>query len=460
MQYKPHPYQQRAFDWIIDHPRCALFLEPGLGKTVVTLSAVRKLIDLCEVRRALVVAPKKVAETTWSDEVEKWGHLQSLRVSRVLGSPAQRRRALGVEADVYVISRDNFVWLLSEYGKKLPFDMLILDELTSFKSHSSQRFKALRLVRGGIDRIVGLTGTPAPNGLPDLWAQLFCIDGGERLGRSLTRYRETYFDLYRWNNIVVRCTPKPGGEAAIRARISDICLSMLAEDYLSLPDMIEHDVEVTLPPDAMKGYAAFEREKVMEVASSEITAASAAALMGKLAQYACGAVYDDGGTAREVHTAKLDAMEEIVESCAASGESVLVFYQYRHDRERIIARLSKAKGLRVAVYEDAAQLRQWNAGELDVLLAHPASTAYGLNMQRGGHYILWYSTGWDLELYTQANARLHRQGQERPVHVYRLIASGTVDTRAALSLSAKQQTQRGLMNGLKNLITLHTSHHD
>ncbi len=451
MRYVPHSYQQAATQWIVEKPCCALFLDMGLGKTVSTLTAVRRLIDGCEVNKVLVVAPKKVAESTWTAEAEKWDHLRGLRVERVMGTEHHRVAALEHDADVYVIGRDSFVWLAEYYGYELPMDMIVLDELTSFKSPKSQRFKAMRKIRPTVGRVVGLTGTPAPNGLLDLWAQLYCIDGGERLGKFVTRYRDMYFDVHRWNNIVVRCSVKKGCADIIRRKIADICLSMQARDYLQLPDLIVHDVKIALPDSVMRGYTDFEREKVLEFTAeheneaANILANSAAGLMNKLSQYANGAVYDDERTVHEVHGEKLDRLAEIVE---AAQSPVLVFYQYQHDATRIAARL---KGLKVKRYEGDKDLTAWNAGRIDVLLAHPASTAFGLNMQSGGHYIVWFGTGWNLELYQQANARLHRQGQPFPVQVYKLLCAGTVDERANAALNSKKNVQQSLLESLKSL---------
>lgn len=457
MKFTPHQYQLEAMQWIFSHPRCALFIDLGLGKTVITLTAAQQLIDDCEVSRVLVIAPKKVAEATWTAEAEKWDHLKGLRVVKVLGTEKQRNVALAQKADVYVTGRDNFVWLMGRYDGKLPFDMLVIDELTSFKSNTSQRFKAMRLATPTIHRVVGLTGTPAPNGMIDLWAQMYCIDMGERLGRSITKYRDVYFEIYKWNNIIVRCELKKGADEVIRHKIADICLSMQAKDYLQLPDMMTHTVCVPLTAAVMDRYQKFEEEKVLEFAQEHkdeetaVLATSAAALMNKLSQFANGAVYDEDRNAHEIHDEKLDALVEIIE--AVNGQSVLVFYQYKHDIARIQHRL---KGLRVAVYESEQQLRDWNAHKIDVLLAHPASTAYGLNMQDGGHYIAWFGTGWNLELYQQANARLHRQGQRYPVHVYQLVCPGTVDEKAAAALDAKKSVQQALLDSLNTLITKYT----
>lgn len=456
MNYKPYDYQRTATKWILQHPRCGLFLDMGLGKTVSTLTAIQEMIDDCEISRALVVAPKKVAETTWSTEAQKWNHLQGLKVVKVMGTEKKRKLALAEQADVYVIGRDSFVWLVGQYGGMLPFDVLVIDELTSFKSAKSERFKAMRIAVPTVKRVIGLTGTPAPNGLIDLWAQMYCLDMGQRLGKSVTKYRETYFETHKWNNIIVRCDVKKGCDEIIRSKISDICLSMQAKDYLQLPALLTHTVKVQLSPATMEKYTQFEKEKVLEFADehagepANILANSAAGLMNKLAQFANGAIYDDDRNVHEIHSEKLDRLAEIVE--AANGSSVLVFYQYKHDVTRI---QKKLKGYRVEVYKDDRQLTDWNAGRIDVLLAHPASTAFGLNMQQGGHYIVWFGTGWNLELYQQANARLHRQGQKYPVTVYKLLCASTVDERASAALENKKGVQQSLLDSLNYLIQKH-----
>lgn len=457
MIYQPYEYQRTAEQWILDNPYCGLFLDMGLGKTVLTLTALQRMIDYCEIDRVLVVAPKKVAETTWTTEAMKWDHLQTLKVAKVMGTEKKRKLALAESADIYVIGRDNFVWLVGQYGGRLPFDVLVIDELTSFKNSKSQRFKAMRVVRPSVQRVIGLTGTPAPNGLIDLWGQMYCIDMGERLGKSVTKYRENYFNSRSWNNIVVRCDVKKGCDEIIKNRISDICLSMQAKDYLQLPDLLIHTVPVELSPATLGAYNKFEREKVLEFREehgdepSNILANSAAGLMNKLSQFANGAVYDAERNVHEIHDEKVDKLVEIVEG--ANGSGVLVYYQFKHDIPRIIRKL---KGYKVAVYEGEKQLIDWNAGKIDVLLAHPASTAYGLNMQQGGHYIVWFGTGWDLELYQQANARLHRQGQKHPVTVYKLIAAHTVDERASAALEDKKVKQQSLLDSLNYLIRKYT----
>lgn len=457
MVFNPYDYQTAGVRHILKWERCCLFWQMGLGKSVVTLTAVQQLIDDCEVSRVLVVAPKKVAETTWSTEAEKWEHLHSLRVVKVMGTEKQRKLALASNADVYVIGRDSFVWLVGLYGGNLPFDVLVIDELTSFKSSKSNRFKAMRMATPTVKRVIGLTGTPAPNGLIDLWAQMYCIDQGERLGKSISRYREAYFETHKWNNIIVRCDVKKGCDKIIRDKIADICLSMQAKDYLQLPDMITHTTTVELSPKMMAAYTKFEKEKVLEFKAehgdepANVLAQSAAGLMNKLSQFANGAIYDEDMQVHAIHDEKIDRLAEIVE--AANGSSVLVFYQYKHDIPRITAKL---KGYKVRTYQGEKDLIDWNAGEIDVLLAHPASTAYGLNMQQGGHYIVWFGTGWNLELYQQANARLHRQGQRYPVTVYRLLCRGTVDERAAAALDNKKGVQQGLLDSLNYLIRKHS----
>ena len=455
MKFRPYEYQKTAMKWILSKPRCGLFLDMGLGKTVSTLTAIQELMDDCEISRTLVVAPKKVAETTWTTEAEKWDHLKGMRVAKVMGTEKQRKIALAEKADVYVIGRDNFVWLVGLYGGFLPFDVLVIDELTSFKSSKSERFKAMRMAVPTVKRVIGLTGTPAPNGLIDLWAQMYCLDMGQRLGKSVTKYRETYFDVYNRNGITVRCDIKKGCEQIIRNKIADICLSMQAKDYLQLPDLLVHTERVELSKAIMDKYATFEKEKVLEFKAehgsepANVLANSAAGLMNKLSQFANGAVYDEDRNVHEIHDEKLERLAELVE---AANSPVLVFYQYKHDIDRIAKKL---KGYRVVAYEGEAQLLEWNAGKIDVLLAHPASTAYGLNMQQGGHYIVWFGTGWNLELYQQANARLHRQGQQYPVTVYKLLCSHTVDERANAALESKKGVQQSLLDSLNYLLRKH-----
>lgn len=453
MEFRPHSYQTRAVEWIIAHPRCALFLDMGLGKSVITLTAIRELRDYGEVSHALVVAPKKVAEATWTAEAAKWGHLSDLKVVAVTGDAKRRAKALDTPADVHVIGRDCLLWLCGRYGgfDRMPFDMLVLDELTSFKSHTSKRHRLARRMAERCARVVGLTGTPAPNGLIDLWGQMMCVDGGLSLGKSLERYRSAYFSPVKWNNVIIKCPPKRGAAEAIAGLLAPVCMRLDAGDWLELPPVTYHTARVELPPPVMRAYREFERDRVMELAASgaEVTAANAAVLMGKLAQFANGAVYDDAGGVTDIHGEKADALAELVEQ---AHSPVLVFHQYRHDLPKIEGRL---KGYRVRRYGGPDDLTAWNAGEVDVLLAHPASTAYGLNMQDGGHYVVWYGTGWDLELYLQGNARVHRQGQRMPVHIYRLVCAGTADERALAAIEGKAGEEDALTAELRRLMEMY-----
>lgn len=453
IKFRAHPYQRRAIRWVEDHPRCCLFMEMGLGKTVVALTAAQNLILSGDVDRVLVIAPKKVAESTWSNEVGKWAHLAWLRVSCILGTAAQRRKALAADAEIYVTSRDNVVWLVNECNGVLPYDMIVLDELTSFKSSRARRSKALRLGSLQTVRVVGLTGTPTPNGLYDLWGLMACIDKGVRLGRFITKFRQRWFDVIEHNHIPIRITPKKGAQAEIMNLIRDICLSMRTKDYLTLPAMIETDVPVALPERIMKSYRRFERDKVLEYknsaeaekGSATLITNGAATLLGKLTQYASGAIYAEDGSVIDIHSEKLERLKELVET--ADGP-MLCFYQYKHEATRIKEAL---KGVRVETYSDKRQLDQWNAGEIDVLLAHPSSTAFGLNMQQGGSLIVWFTPTWNLELYQQANARLHRQGQTQQVRVFRLMAAGTTDERILAAINAKASGQNAIMQILAGL---------
>lgn len=395
------------------------------------------------------MAPKKVAEATWTVEAQKWDHLQHLRVISVMGTAKQRIRALHTPGDVWVVGRDNVQWLVDYYRNDWPFDMVVLDESTSFKNPSSKRFKALRLVRSRIRRMVLLTGTPAPNGLEDLWAQIYLLDGGQRLGRTITEYRKIFFRQDpSWPGQPYRTySPLTGADEQIRRLISDICVSLKAEDYLQLPERIENMVPVALDDAARKAYKRLEREMLLEVDESTITAQTAAVLNGKLLQLCSGAVYDTAGNPVHIHDCKLEAFDELMEQLG--GEHTLVFYWFQHERDRLLERLSKA-GRRVRVYSEAADADAWNAGEVDVLLAHPASCAYGLNLQAGGHHIVWYGyPNWNLEMYQQANARLHRQGQAYPVIVHHLVVQNGMDEDVVAALHVKGDGQEALMQALK-----------
>ena len=448
MIYEPYPYQQYCAARIVADAAVGLFLDMGLGKTVITLDAINTLrYDRWAVQRVLIIAPKKVAEGTWTKEAQKWEHLRHLRISAVLGSQQKRLRALATPADIYVINRDNVAWLVDYFKNAWPFDMVVLDESSSFKNSQSKRFKALKLVRSRINRLVELTGTPASNGLIDLWAQIYLLDGGARLGRTLGQYRERFFDPdKRSRTQIFSYTPKDGSMEYIQQAIGDICVSMKAEDYLNLPDRMFDDVPVVLDDKARKAYRQLERDLLLELDEGQITAASAGVLTGKLLQLCNGAVYDSEKRPLAIHNCMVAAFLEVLEQL--NGQHCLVFYNFQHDRDRLLAALEPL-GLRVRVYQSAADEDAWNAGEIDVLLAHPASCAYGLNLQNGGHHIVWFGLTWSLEQYEQANKRLHRQGQRHPVIVHHLVVQGGMDEDVIESLRAKGDTQEALMDALK-----------
>ena len=401
------------------------------------------------VSRCLVVAPKKVAEATWTSEAGKWDHLRHMRVIPVLGGVQKRVRALYTQGDVWVINRENFPWLVDYPRNDWPFDMVVIDESTSFKNPQSKRFKAMKLVLSRIARRVILTGTPAPNGLEDLWAQVYMLDQGARLGRTLTSYREAFFTQDRAypGQHYRTYSPQDGADARIRAAVSDICVSMKAEDYLELPDYVENIVPVALDEKARKAYGKMEREMLLEMDGQVITAGTAAVLNGKLLQLCSGAVYDaDGGVVR-IHDCKLEAFLEVVEQL--HGEHAVVFYWFQHERDRLLEALMPS-GLRVRVYRGAADEQAWNRGGIDILLAHPASCGYGLNLQAGGHHAVWFSyPNWALEIYQQANKRLHRQGQQHPVIAHHLVVQGGMDEEVFAVLQGKGDAQEALMQALK-----------
>lgn len=401
------------------------------------------------VRKVLVIAPKKVAEGTWTKEKDKWDHTKILRISPVLGSQAKRIRALNTPADIYITNRENVVWLVDYYRNSWPFDMVVVDESSSFKSHSAKRFKALASVSDRIDRMVELTGTPSPNGLDDLWAQVFLLDGGERLEKRYTWFRERYFqpDKRGADGMVYSYAAKPGTERSILDRISDICISMKAEDYLQLPDITYHEIPVELDAKSRKAYEDLEMQMVLSLPDEEdISVTSAAALSNKLLQLANGAIYDEDHAAHEVHGCKIEAFLELIESL--QGKPVLVFYNFQHDRERILKALQKS-GLRIRELKTTQDEDDWNARKIDILLTHPASSAYGLNLQQGGNHVIWFGLTWNYELYTQANKRLHRQGQEEKVIIHHLICTGTRDEDVMQALKRKDDVQNWVMESLK-----------
>lgn len=446
-QFHPHPYQQAGIEAILEKPGVALWMEMGLGKTVVTLTAIDQLLyDRLEIRRVLIIAPRKVAEATWQDEAAKWEHLRHLRLSTVLGSEKQRLAALTAPADIYIINRENTAWLVQTLGRKWDFDMVVLDEASSFKNHAAQRFKALKAVRPRIHKLVELTGTPSPNGLLDLWAQVWLLDQGQRLGRYITHYRQQYFWPTQYSY-----EPKAEAAEAIHTAIRDIVLSFKAADHLTLPEKITEDIPVVLDETARDLYKTLEREYLLNVDGEAITAQQAASLTGKLLQLCNGSLYDETGAVHPLHRCKLDAFDELID--ALDGQSALVFYNFRFDEEQLTELLkTRHRGLRAAVLRSDAEARAWNTGELDVLLAQPASCAYGLNLQQGGHHLIWYSLPWSLELYAQGEARLYRQGQTQSVIVHRLIVKGGADALVAKALTRKDTDQNALMQAVKTRI--------
>ena len=451
MEFRPHSYQRHCINKILETKKLGLFLDMGLGKTVTTLTAVKELkYNRFQVCKVLVIAPKKVAEGTWTKEAAKWDHTKMLRVSPVLGSQAKRIRALNTPADLYVINRENVCWLVDYYRNAWPFDMVVIDESSSFKSHSAKRFKALAGISSRISRMVELTGTPSPNGLADLWSQVYLLDGGERLGKRYSQFRERYFqpDKRGADGMVYSYEAKPGTEESILAKISDICISMKAEDYLELPDLTYHEIPVELDKKSWKAYQDLERKMILELPEADelISVTSAAALSNKLLQLANGAVYDEDRQVHEVHDCKIEAFLELVESL--QGKPVLVFYNYQHDRERILKALAKS-GLRIRELKTTQDEDDWNAGRIDILLTHPASSAYGLNLQQGGNHVIWFGLTWNYELYTQANKRLHRQGQVNKVIIHHLVSTGTRDEDVMAALRRKDDVQNWVMESLK-----------
>ena len=448
MKYRPHEYQKVAEEKIIELPAVGLFLDMGLGKTVITLSAINRLMyEMFAVQRVLVIAPKRVAEDTWSRESEKWDHLRHLKISKILGGREQRLHALENDADIYIINRENVKWLVDQCQAKRrwPFDMVVIDELSSFKSSKSQRFRALKKATPLIKRIVGLTGTPTPNGLLDLWPQIYLLDRGERLGKTISGYRERYF-LPRQRNgyTVFNWELKEGADRAIHEKIKDICISMSAEDYLELPERMNNVINVRLSDQEMKIYRTMEKEQILTLEDSDIVALSAGTVAGKLLQMANGAVYDQEGGYRIIHDRKLEALEEIIDT---TDEPVLVVYNFQHDHARLLERLRK---LSPRSLDTADDIRDWNEGRIRILLAHPASVGHGLNIQDGGRTIIWFGLTWSLELYQQANARLYRQGQRKNVIIHHLVAAGTIDEQVMAALEKKDTGQRALLDALKS----------
>lgn len=447
MEFKPHAYQQYAIDFIKDHEEAAVLLDMGLGKTVIALTAITDLIfDSFLVRKALIIAPLRVARDTWPEEVKKWDHLKGLKISVAVGTETERRMALTRDADVYVINRENVQWLIEKSGVKWFWDMLVVDELSSFKNPQTKRFKALMKVRGKIKRVVGLTGTPASNGLMDLFAEYRLIDKGERLGRFISRYREEFFRPDKTNGLVVYSyKPLPFAEEEIYRRIGDITISMKSVDYLSMPEKVISENMVYMNEKEKKKYEELKKDLVIE--GEEITAANAAALCQKLSQMANGAVYTDDGKTRIFHSRKLDALEDMIE--AANGRPVMVVYWFKSDLKRIEERLTE-KGITFERLDDSRSIGRWNRGEIPVLLLSPASAAHGLNLQAGGSCIIWFGLTWSLELYQQTNGRLWRQGQKsRTVVINHIITKNTIDERILQVLKGKDATQEELIAAVK-----------
>lgn len=453
-----HKYQKVCVEHIISHPFCGVFLDMGLGKTISTLTAIEELkYDYCEIDTVLVIAPKRVAETVWEEEAKKWDHTKHLTFSKIIGTERQRLAALKVKADVHIISRDNIAWLCSLYAAKLPYDMLVIDELSSFKAHQTQRFKSLRLARPWFKRVVGLTGTPAPNGLINLWSQMYLIDRGERLEKTITAYRSRYFRPGASNGYVVYSyNLLSDSERLIQERIKDICISMRAEDYLEMPERIDNFVRVTMPDKLMDAYKKFEQENVITLANeieegtTTVNAVNAAALSNKLLQFANGAMYDENKNVVPIHDLKLEALKEIIE--AADGKPVLVAWTYQFDRDRI---KNYFRSMAPRELKTAEDINDWNAGKVQLMLAHPASAGHGINLQAGGNIIVWYGLTWSLELYQQFNARLYRQGQKQRTIIHHIVNTGTHDEDVVRALKSKDKTQNNLMNSIKAKLELY-----
>lgn len=443
MRYVAHNYQNYAKDFILAHKVSALFLDCGLGKTITTLTAINELMyDSFEISKVLIIAPLRVAQSTWKEEIEKWDHLNLLRYSVAVGDEKERLKALKQNSDIYIINRENVDWLVTKSGIDFNFDMLIIDELSSFKSHTSKRFKSLLKIRPYFERVVGLTGTPSSNGLMDLWAEFRVLDLGERLGRYITYYRNEYFLPDKRNGAVIfSYKPQPNAEERIYRRLADITISMKSTEYLKMPELILNELEINLDEEDQMKYKKFKKEMVMTIQEKEIDAINAASLSNKLIQLANGSIYDEDKNFYEIHNKKLDKLEEIIES--ANGKPVLIAYWFKADKERI------EKRFKVREIKTADDIKQWNKGMIDLALIHPASAGHGLNLQSGGSTLVWFSLTWSLELYQQTNARLYRQGQKDTVVIHHLIIKNTIDEDIMKSLKRKDKTQESLMKAVK-----------
>ena len=443
MKYAPHNYQRYATDFIINHPVSAVLLEMGLGKSVISLSAINELmLDYFDVSRTLVIAPLRVANSTWPDEIKKWDHLKHLNYSVVIGSEKERLDALGKPAHIYLINRENVDWLITKSGIPWKFDMVVIDELSSFKSYQAKRFKSLLKVRPKLKRIVGLTGTPSSNGLMDLWAEFRLLDMGERLGRYITYYRQNFFVPDKRNQqMIFSYKPKDGAEKKIYSLISDITISMKSKDFLKMPECIMNEVIVTLSDKEQKLYNSLKQDMVLSLEENEIDAINAAALSNKLLQMSNGAVYNDDKESLHIHDRKLDALEDLLEG--ANGKPVLVAYWFKHDLEKIKDRFD------VREIKSAKDISDWNEGKIPVALIHPASAGHGLNLQAGGSTLIWFGLTWSLELYQQTNARLYRQGQDSTVVIHHILTKGTIDEDVMKALKAKEKIQDALIDSVK-----------
>lgn len=444
MKYSPHDYQRYAAEFITTHPISALLLDMGLGKTSITLTAINDLLfDSFEVHKVLVVAPLRVAQDTWSAEIEKWEHLRNLRYSVAVGTVQERLKALRTPADIYIINRENIQWLVEESGLPFDFDMAVIDELSSFKNHQSKRFKAFMKVRPKLKRIVGLTGTPAGNGLMDLFAEFKLLDMGERLGRLIGQYRNAYFQPDKRNGMVIYSyKPLPNAERQIYDKISDITISMKAADHLKMPELISSEYTVQLSENEKEKYDRLKKDLILATEDNEVTAANAASLSNKLSQMANGAVYSDDESVMEIHDRKLDALEDIIESM--NGKPLLVAYWFKHDLERI------KKRFEIREIKSSEDISDWNSGKIPVALIHPASAGHGLNLQSGGSTLVWFGLTWSLELYQHTNARLWRQGQTADtVVIQHIVAKGTIDEQIMKALKTKDTTQAALITAVK-----------
>lgn len=443
MKYNTHSYQEYAIKFIESHPISALFLDMGLGKTSITLTAVNELLfDSFEVRKVLVIAPLRVARNTWCDEIKKWDHLNNIKYSVAVGTEKERISALNEKADIYIINREHIDWLVNKSGYKFDFDMVVIDELSSFKNHQSKRFKSLMKIRPKVKRIVGLTGTPSSNGLMDLFAEFKVLDLGERLGYFIGQYRNTYFKPDKTNGaIVYSYKPLPNAEDSIYERISDITVSMKASEYLKMPELVISNYQVEMSEDEKKQYDEMKKNLICEIKDGEITVSNAGSLSSKLSQFANGAVYDDEQNIVEIHSRKLDALEDIIESM--NGKPLLVAYWYKHDLQRIKKRFN------VREIKTGKDIADWNKGKIPVALIHPASAGHGLNLQQGGSTLVWFGLTWSLELYQQTIGRLYRQGQKNTVVIQHIVTKGSIDEQILKTLERKNKTQEDLIEAVK-----------